>query len=351
MHGSKINTLAKLAIVVTLVLVVSGASLQPALATLADLGSEYSVHGLNPVNFDATATLDGASSLVANGMLQVTEVITPDATGEWIEIVISTPNGGPLASNLHGNWRFSFDALKFTQPVFYDNLFFYWSWNGQAVGNITPLGTLSGTISVNPNPINSALGQVFLGVPHPPGGPTQTHLAGVFFVESNLSTMSIDLNSANDFHLAIHVFPVDDDGDGVPANSDLCPDTAPGDPVDAAGCADAQVDEDGDGVCDPNAASNGPSACEGTDICPQTAIPESVPTVRLGTNRWALVNNDFEFDTKAPRGKGPGRSYSTPDTAGCSCEQIIAEQGLGKGHTKHGCSISAMDDWVLLVTP
>ena len=31
-------------------------------------------------------------------------------------------------------------------------------------------------------------------------------------------------------------------------------------------------------------------------------------------------------------------------------EQIIEMQGLGEGHTTHGCSISAMDDWVELVT-
>lgn len=60
---------------------------------------------------------------------------------------------------------------------------------------------------------------------------------------------------------------LDTDGDGVVDANDLCPGTS-GDPVDAAGCADAQVDGDGDGVCDPNAASVGPSACTGSDNCP-----------------------------------------------------------------------------------
>ena len=140
----------------------------------------------------------------------------------------------------------------------------------------------------------------------------------------------------------------DDDSDGVLNGDDLCPDTAPGDPVDAAGCSDAQVDGDGDGVCNDDAVSDGPSACVGIDACPGTVIPEAVPTVKLGTNRWALVDDDFEFDTTAPKGKGPGRSYSTADTDGCSCGQIIAALELGKGHTKHGCSISAMDGWVAL---
>jgi hypothetical protein len=59
----------------------------------------------------------------------------------------------------------------------------------------------------------------------------------------------------------------DGDNDGVPDVGDLCPDTAPADPVDAFGCSDAQVDADGDGVCAPTAPSGGPSGCTGTDWC------------------------------------------------------------------------------------
>ena len=101
-------------------------------------------------------------------------------------------------------------------------------------------------------------------------------------------------------------------------------------------------DDDNDGVLDV------------VDVCPATAIPESVPTRRLNPNRWALVDGDFDFDTVSKgkrKGKDKGRSYTTTDTAGCSCEQIIEAQGLGKGHTKFGCSNGAMDNWVELVTP
>ena len=222
----------------------------------------------------------------------------------------------------------------------------------------------------------------------------------------------------------IQVSTLDFDGDGVNDDDDLCPGTAAGEPVDNNGCSDAQVDGDGDGVCDPGAVSDGPSMCTGTDNCPTvsnplqvdndgdligdacdpdddndgvddgddncpltanadqtdtdsdgfgdacdpdddndnvldevdvclaTEIPESVPTVSLKPNRWALVDDDVNFDTLSKgKGKGPGRSYTTTDTAGCSCEQIIAAQSLGQGHTKHGCSISAMDNWVSLVNP
>ena len=95
-------------------------------------------------------------------------------------------------------------------------------------------------------------------------------------------------------------------------------------------------DVDGDGVNDD------------ADVCPNTSIPES-PANGLGTNRFALTDDDFEFDTVGSKGKGPGRSYSTVDTAGCSCAQIIAAEGLGKGHSKFGCSIGVMDNWVRTV--
>ena len=89
------------------------------------------------------------------------------------------------------------------------------------------------------------------------------------------------------------------------------------------------------------------------DLCPDTVIPEAVPTTLvLNPNHWALTDDDdpFDFDTVIKgKSKGPNRSYTIEDTAGCSCEQIIEANGLGDGHTKFGCSISAMDDWVEFV--
>jgi len=131
----------------------------------------------------------------------------------------------------------------------------------------------------------------------------------------------------------------DSDGDGIIDVDDNCPGTADGDPVNADGCSDDQLDLDNDGVLGAG------------DNCPDTIIPESVPTRSLGTNRFALVDGDNVFDTKSPKGKGPRRSYTTTETTGCSCTQIIDALGLGKGHTEFGCSISAMDEWVALPNP
>lgn len=97
------------------------------------------------------------------------------------------------------------------------------------------------------------------------------------------------------------------------------------------------MDEDGDGIMDWD------------DHCPGTVIPEGVPTMHLGTNRWALVDEDGIFDTEAPNGEGPGLMFDVEDTGGCSCEQIIEATGLGNGHTKFGCSNGAMLNWAIYI--
>jgi hypothetical protein len=96
-------------------------------------------------------------------------------------------------------------------------------------------------------------------------------------------------------------------------------------------------DSDGDGVTDD------------ADYCPATVIPEAAPTVELRTNNFALTDDDRIFDTVDPNGVGPQASFDIFDTGGCSCEQIVVEQGLGKGHLKFGCSLGEMEEWVELI--
>ena len=96
-------------------------------------------------------------------------------------------------------------------------------------------------------------------------------------------------------------------------------------------------DSDGDGVTD------------NLDVCAGTTIPEAAGMTKLGVNRWALHDDDREFDTTNSNGRSPELSYDIFDTAGCSCEQIVEEQHLGKGHMKFGCSIGVMNNWVEMI--
>jgi hypothetical protein len=95
----------------------------------------------------------------------------------------------------------------------------------------------------------------------------------------------------------------------------------------------ASNDNDNDGVRDAD------------DRCENTVIPESAPTSgTLGQGRYALTQADSFIFAKGQKTKG---RYDTTDTAGCSCEQIVAALGLGRGQTKFGCSKSVMEAWIL----
>jgi hypothetical protein len=85
------------------------------------------------------------------------------------------------------------------------------------------------------------------------------------------------------------------------------------------------------------------------DLCPDTAIPEGVPTIGLKPNHYALLDGDIVFEVQAPPGKGnvpAPPTFTLLDTGGCSCEQIIEELGLGQGPRKFGCPLDVMQEWI-----
>jgi len=105
------------------------------------------------------------------------------------------------------------------------------------------------------------------------------------------------------------------------------------------------------------------------DECSETLVDDwsaGVPSRgTLGSNRWMYdaeldVDADGSFTQGASgngnnNGNGNGNNqaagWTYEDTAGCSCAQIIDELALGNGHTKWGCSNSAMEDWNAIVNP
>jgi hypothetical protein len=104
--------------------------------------------------------------------------------------------------------------------------------------------------------------------------------------------------------------------------------------------------DDGEPV-PPGAAND----CDGIptefDFCSGTVIPESAPTDFFHSNGSALTGPGGVFETAPPNPQGV--VYTLEDTAGCSCEQIVDNLGVGRGHLKHGCSFSVMDEWLMFL--
>jgi hypothetical protein len=148
---------------------------------------------------------------------------------------------------------------------------------------------------------------------------------------------------------------LDTDNDGIPDSIDPDDDNDGQSDVDEVACGSDPLDAysrspdfDNDDIpdcVDPD--DDGDNVDDNVDQCMNTVIPESVPTSTrgLGSNRWTLGNADGSF-TQGPPQSGRTLSFTTTDTKGCSCEQIISAQGLGKGHSKFGCSNSVMMDWI-----
>ena len=84
----------------------------------------------------------------------------------------------------------------------------------------------------------------------------------------------------------------------------------------------------------------------GPDVCAGTAIPEAVPTQGLKPNHYALVDGDTTFDTVTMGNGGGGSVYTTTDTGGCSCEQILTALAAGQGQYKFGCTAETLDGWI-----
>jgi hypothetical protein len=135
----------------------------------------------------------------------------------------------------------------------------------------------------------------------------------------------------------------DDDGDGQSDEDELACGSDPLD--DTSQAPDAEGDNIPDCV-DPD--DDNDFVDDGIDVCPGTTVPDGAPEAveDLGKNRWSLLSNTDGQFTQGPPQSGSQFAFSTNDTGGCNCEQIIEAAGLGKSHRIQGCTTSALLDWI-----
>jgi hypothetical protein len=149
----------------------------------------------------------------------------------------------------------------------------------------------------------------------------------------------------------------DNDDDGIGDNADPDDDNDMQSDADEAACGSDPLDasslapdSDGDYLpdcVDPDDDNDGVD--DSADVCPATT--EQAPASSLGVqkNRWILEVSGGEITgsfVQAPPQSGSAFSFTTEQTRGCSCSQIVEISGLGRNHVQRGCSTSAMLDWV-----
>jgi hypothetical protein len=86
----------------------------------------------------------------------------------------------------------------------------------------------------------------------------------------------------------------------------------------------------------------------GPDVCAGTAVPEGVPTIGLKPNHYALGDGDTTFDSVAAGNSG-GTVYTTADTGGCSCEQVLDALSAGLGQYRFGCTAGTLNGWIAML--
>jgi hypothetical protein len=78
-------------------------------------------------------------------------------------------------------------------------------------------------------------------------------------------------------------------------------------------------------------------------------VPESVPTQALARGRYAIVKGTPTVAGTLLFDSSSGAAFTTGDTAGCGCEQILTATAKTGDERRYGCTADTMRSWVKMV--
>ncbi|MGQ7848734.1 thrombospondin type 3 repeat-containing protein [Granulosicoccus sp. 3-233] len=107
-----------------------------------------------------------------------------------------------------------------------------------------------------------------------------------------------------------------------------------------------QANLDGDALGDAcDADIDGDALNNELDLCPTTLIPDAAPTRTLRTNRFALTQPG-DGSAPVPFTSTSRRQFTTADTGGCSCADILAQPGFASSQQQtYGCTATTLLRW------
>jgi len=166
-------------------------------------------------NFNQVVTLAPGMTTLDTGEMTVSQSIIPvSATSQWLTFDFEATAGTLLAGNSAAFWQIEVNGVQTSSPANVANLILDWTVNGVATSPIVPW---SGYTTVETNPINPALGPVYV-YSNATSGPGYTN--SFWFANASpysaISAGGMDPGAVNGFSMGLL------EVNAVPEPSSLC---------------------------------------------------------------------------------------------------------------------------------